>query len=95
MTNPIAKAVLYRGGRQPGHTEFLARLAQEHTGRAVHPVMMLWSPELAVVPVTIHLAVRDVPQRLTCDLIVETGRIVAVTCAIGSALPSRGSPSPD
>jgi 4-hydroxythreonine-4-phosphate dehydrogenase len=78
VTNPIAKAVLYRGGfAEPGHTEFLARLAQEHTGRSVHPVMMLWSPELAVVPVTIHLAVRDVPQRLTRDLIVETGRIVA------------------
>jgi 4-hydroxythreonine-4-phosphate dehydrogenase len=78
VTNPIAKAVLYRTGfAEPGHTEFLARLAQEHTGRSLHPVMMLWSPELAVVPVTIHLAVRDVPQQLTRELIVETGRIVA------------------
>ena len=32
-------------------------------GARAHPVMMLWSPELAVVPVTIHLPVRDVPQR--------------------------------
>jgi 4-hydroxythreonine-4-phosphate dehydrogenase len=39
--------------------------------------MMLWSDELAVVPVTIHLPVRDVPQALTTELIVETGRIVA------------------
>ena len=39
--------------------------------------MMLWSPELAVVPVTIHLPLREVPARLTTDLIVETGRIVA------------------
>ena len=78
VTNPVAKAVLYRTGfAEPGHTEFLARLAQEATGRAVHPVMMLWSPELAVVPVTIHLPVREVPQRLTAELIVETGRIVA------------------
>src|SRR6187401_499015 len=78
VTNPVAKAVLYRTGfAEPGHTEYLARLAQEHTGRAAHPVMMLWSPELAVVPVTIHLPVREVPQRLTADLIVETGRIVA------------------
>jgi 4-hydroxythreonine-4-phosphate dehydrogenase len=78
VTNPVAKAVLYRTGfAEPGHTEFLAKLAQEHTGRAVHPVMMLWSPELAVVPVTIHLPVRDVPRVLTTDLIVETGRIVA------------------
>jgi 4-hydroxythreonine-4-phosphate dehydrogenase len=78
VTNPVAKAVLYRTGfAEPGHTEYLARLAQEHTGRAAHPVMMLWSPELAVVPVTIHLPVRDVPQRLTTALIVDTGRIVA------------------
>src|SRR5215218_3930189 len=78
VTNPVAKAVLYRTGfAEPGHTEHLARLAREHTGRAAHPVMMLWSPELAVVPVTIHLPVRDVPQRLTTALIADTGRIVA------------------
>jgi 4-hydroxythreonine-4-phosphate dehydrogenase len=39
--------------------------------------MMLWSPELAVVPVTIHLPLKDVISRLTGDLVVETGRIVA------------------
>ena len=40
--------------------------------------MMLWSPELAVVPVTIHLPLREiVSQHLTTELIVETGRIVA------------------
>jgi 4-hydroxythreonine-4-phosphate dehydrogenase len=78
VTNPVAKAVLYRTGfAEPGHTEFLAKLAQEHTGRAWHPVMMLWSDELAVVPVTIHLPVREVPSQLTTDLIVATGRIVA------------------
>ena len=78
VTNPVAKAVLYRTGfAEPGHTEFLAKLAQEATGRAAHPVMMLWSPELAVVPVTIHLPVRDVPRHLTSALIVDTGRIVA------------------
>jgi len=78
VTNPIAKNVLYRSGfAEPGHTEFLARLAAEATGQALHPVMMLWSPELAVVPVTIHLPLRDVPARITTDLIVQTGRIVA------------------
>src|SRR5437588_349869 len=78
VTNPVAKAVLYRTGfAEPGHTEYLAKLSQEHTGHAAHPVMMLWSPELAVVPVTIHLPVRDVPRQLTTALIVDTGRIVA------------------
>ncbi len=78
VTNPVAKNVLYASGfAEPGHTEFLARLAQEATGRAVRPVMMLWSPELSVVPVTIHLPLREVFAALTADLIVETGRIVA------------------
>ncbi len=78
VTNPVAKNVLYRSGfAEPGHTEFLGRLAAEATGKPVHPVMMLWSNELAVVPVTIHLPLRDVVTVLTADLIVETGRIVA------------------
>jgi 4-hydroxythreonine-4-phosphate dehydrogenase len=78
VTNPVAKAVLYRGGfAEPGHTEYLAKLAQAASGASVHPVMMLWSPELAVVPVTIHLPLREVFARLSSDLIVRTGRIVA------------------
>jgi len=78
VTNPVAKAVLYRGGfTEPGHTEYLAKLAQAAGGAPVHPVMMLWSPELAVVPVTIHLPLREVVARLSSDLIVRTGRIVA------------------
>ena len=78
VTNPIAKNVLYRSGfAEPGHTEFLGRLAQEATGKPVKPVMMLWSAELAVVPVTIHLPLKDVVATLTTDLVVETGRIVA------------------
>ncbi|MCW5687293.1 MAG: 4-hydroxythreonine-4-phosphate dehydrogenase PdxA [Pseudolabrys sp.] len=78
VTNPIAKNVLYSSGfAEPGHTEFLAKLAQEATGRTVHPVMLLWSPELAVVPVTIHLPLKDVVGRLSKELIVKTGRITA------------------
>jgi len=78
VTNPIAKNVLYRSGfSEPGHTEYLAKLAMETSGVAARPVMMLWSPELAVVPVTIHLPLRDVVRTLTADLVVETGRIAA------------------
>ncbi|MGY8668780.1 4-hydroxythreonine-4-phosphate dehydrogenase PdxA [Bradyrhizobium sp. UFLA05-109] len=77
VTNPIAKSVLYRAGfRHPGHTEFLAELA-EHDGRVPQPVMMLWSPRLAVVPVTIHLSLRDALTQLSRELIVSTVRIVA------------------
>jgi len=78
VTNPIAKSVLTRAGfADPGHTEFLARLVEEATGKKVTPVMLLWSPELAVVPVTIHLPLRQVFSALTTALIVETGQIVA------------------
>jgi 4-hydroxythreonine-4-phosphate dehydrogenase len=78
VTNPIAKNVLYRSGfAEPGHTEFLAKLAQDGADKPSHPVMMLWSPELAVVPVTIHLPLREVVSRLSAELIVTTGRIVA------------------
>jgi 4-hydroxythreonine-4-phosphate dehydrogenase len=79
VTNPIAKSVLYRAGfRHPGHTEFLAELAASN-GRAPQPVMMLWSPVLVVVPVTIHLSLREAIARLSTDLIVTTARIVATS----------------
>jgi 4-hydroxythreonine-4-phosphate dehydrogenase len=77
VTNPIAKNVLYRAGfRHPGHTEFLAELAASAGGPAPQPVMMLWSPTLAVVPVTIHVSVREALAQLSTDLIVSTARIV-------------------
>ena len=76
VTNPIAKNVLYRAGfRHPGHTEFLAELAADE-GHSPQSVMMLWSPALAVVPVTIHLSLRDAIAQLSQDLIVTTARIV-------------------
>ncbi|WGD48991.1 4-hydroxythreonine-4-phosphate dehydrogenase PdxA [Bradyrhizobium sp. CB1650] len=89
VTNPIAKSVLYRAGfRHPGHTEFLAELAAEG-GRVPQPVMMLWSPRLAVVPVTIHVSLRDALAELTSELIVSTVRIVAaeLTSRFGIARP--------
>jgi 4-hydroxythreonine-4-phosphate dehydrogenase len=76
VTNPIAKKTLYDAGfRHPGHTEFLGELSRAW-GLEPEPVMMIWSPLLAVVPVTIHIALADVPKRLTTDLIVATARTV-------------------
>jgi len=78
VTNPVAKNVLYHWGfAEPGHTEFLAKLVQESTGRTLRPVMLLWSPVLAVVPVTIHLPLKEIFNQLTTGLVIETGRIVA------------------
>ena len=89
VTNPIAKSVLYHAGfRHPGHTEFLAELAASG-GHTPQPVMLLWSPALAVVPVTIHLSLREAIARLSSDLIVTTGRIVvaALKARFGLANP--------
>jgi 4-hydroxythreonine-4-phosphate dehydrogenase len=75
VTNPIAKNILYRAGfRHPGHTEYLAELAATASGTP-QPVMLLWSAALAVVPVTIHVSLREALAELSTDLIVTTARI--------------------
>jgi len=88
VTNPVAKNVLYNWGfAEPGHTEFLATLVHEATGKSLRPVMMLWSPELAVVPVTIHLPLKEIFKQLSVELVVDTGRIVARDLAKRFGLP--------
>lgn len=79
VTNPINKSALYSAGFTfPGHTEFLGHLARTHWPESPHqPVMMIAGPDLMVVPVTVHVALKDVPQLLSEDLIVETARITA------------------
>ncbi len=71
-TNPIHKKALQDGAgfAFPGHTEFLAAL-----GHVERPVMMLSAPELRVVPVTIHIAIADVPDTLTPALLEQTIRV--------------------
>jgi 4-hydroxythreonine-4-phosphate dehydrogenase len=76
VTNPIAKKTLYDAGfPHPGHTEYLGELASRWGGPSF-PVMMIWSPLLAVVPVTIHIALAQAPRALTRELIEATARIV-------------------
>jgi 4-hydroxythreonine-4-phosphate dehydrogenase len=79
VTCPINKAALYRTGFSfPGHTEYLGALAERHwPDEPIRPVMMIAGPELMVVPVTIHIALKDVPQALTTTLIVETAEVVS------------------
>jgi 4-hydroxythreonine-4-phosphate dehydrogenase len=86
VTNPIQKASLTTAGfPYPGHTEFLAELSG--TGR--RPVMMLASPLLRVVPVTIHLSLARAIAALTTGLIVETAETAAeaLTKDFGIAVP--------
>ncbi len=79
VTNPIAKDVLYKAGfRHPGHTEWLGELGERNwnTGPLL-PVMLLWSPLLAVVPVTVHVSLSRAIAELTTKKIVETARVTA------------------
>ena len=74
VTNPIQKSALYQAGfKHPGHTEFLAELS----GPDTIPVMMLANSQLRVVPMTIHIALAEVPKQLTGELIQQLVRITA------------------
>ena len=78
VTNPIAKEIFYRASfRHPGHTELLAELAERFFGERARAVMLIWSPQFAVVPATIYVPLARVPALLTRELLVETGVIVA------------------
>jgi 4-hydroxythreonine-4-phosphate dehydrogenase len=77
VTAPIHKGVLYHAGfKHPGHTEFLAELCANGSKPRL-PVMMLAHGGLRAVPVTIHVPLRDVPDLLSKELIVDTVRVVA------------------
>lgn len=70
VTAPLDKHALLLGGFDaPGHTELLAEL----TGRPT--AMMLASDSLRVVLATTHLALRDVPEALTADVLREAIRL--------------------
>jgi len=87
VTNPIHKDSLYRAGfRYPGHTEYLASLS----GIGETPVMMLVCPVLRVVPVTIHLALRQAVLELRASAIVHAGRVTdaALRRDFGVAAPT-------
>ena len=89
VTGPIHKGVLYGAGfRHPGHTEFLAELDQA----GAPPVMLLACPGLKVVPVTVHLPLKDAIAALRPDTIVHAGRITAaaLTRDFGIAGRRRG-----
>jgi len=76
VTNPIHKKNLYDSGFSfPGHTEFLAHLANPG-GKSPKAVMMLQGGGLRTVPVTIHMPLAQVPAALTAKLIVQTAEIV-------------------
>ncbi|OUS08317.1 4-hydroxythreonine-4-phosphate dehydrogenase PdxA [Rhodobacterales bacterium 52_120_T64] len=85
-TNPIHKKALQDGAdfAFPGHTEFLANLANVE-----RPIMMLSAPELRVVPVTIHIAISKVPAVLDAALLEQTIRVThqAMITDLGISAP--------
>jgi 4-hydroxythreonine-4-phosphate dehydrogenase len=90
VTNPIAKHVLAaQGFAHPGHTEFLGALAKRHAPKQpATPVMMLASPQLRVVPLTVHRSLASVPGAVTRGLIVETLRILDAALKSDFAIPA-------
>jgi 4-hydroxythreonine-4-phosphate dehydrogenase len=75
VTGPVSKVQLYRiGFTYPGQTEFVAErcgVASDNT------VMMLAGPTLRVVPITVHVALADVPGLISQELIVAKARVTA------------------
>ena len=88
VTAPVSKSQLGRVGFEyPGQTEFLAAvcgLAPEDA------VMMLAGPTLRTVPLTVHVALADVPRLISSELIEHKARIVAAALKrdFGLASPS-------
>ncbi|MDX2222644.1 MAG: 4-hydroxythreonine-4-phosphate dehydrogenase PdxA [Rhodospirillaceae bacterium] len=76
VTSPINKKILQDDGFGfPGHTEYLGHISD------AAPVMMLAveraDPPLRVVPVTVHLPLRQVAAALSTDAIIAAGRVTA------------------
>ena len=84
VTNPINKSALYQAGfAYPGHTEFLAAL----TGAPGRQEMMLASPALRVVPVTVHASLRDAIASLSTERILNAARTTAAALRRDFGLP--------
>ncbi|MGH7614516.1 MAG: 4-hydroxythreonine-4-phosphate dehydrogenase PdxA [Gemmatimonadales bacterium] len=77
VTGPVEKRALHLAGyRFPGVTELLSHL----TGNTP-TAMMLTAGQLRVVLVTTHMALREVPLRLSLEGVVAVGRLTATALA--------------
>lgn len=75
ITAPVCKDQLYKVGfTHAGQTEFIAdRCGVSRT----NAVMMLAGPGLRVVPITVHVPLREVPGLLTIELVVARAQAAA------------------
>lgn len=84
VTGPVEKRALHLAGyRFPGVTELLSHLTGD-----IPTAMMLTAGQLRVVLVTTHIALREVPQRLSSEGVVAVGRITATALARWWGLPA-------
>ena len=84
VPNPIHKKTLADAGfPHPGHTEYLAELTGGKT-----TVMMLACPGLRVIPITIHVPLKDAIAQLSSEAIITAGRITAQALITDFAIPS-------
>ncbi len=85
-TAPVSKAQLGKVGFEyPGQTEFLAAVCGMAPEDAV---MMLAGPTLRTVPITVHVALADVPNLLSPELIQHKAQIVAAGLQRDFGIPS-------
>jgi 4-hydroxythreonine-4-phosphate dehydrogenase len=73
VTNPIQKNTLYEAGFEyPGHTEYIG-----HLSGGDEPIMMLASPDLRVVPLSIHESLIKAVTSISIETIVRKTKVVA------------------
>jgi len=96
VTAPIHKEALAAAGGPfanfPGHTEILQAQAASFTGKTIAelPVrMMLASPELRTVLVSIHVSLREAIEAVRFDAVLETLRITHAALALILGRPPR------
>ncbi len=76
VTAPIQKETLYHAGfRHQGHTDYLAHLAIS-AGHPAFPVMMLSAGSFRTVPLSVHIALKDVPAAVTAQKIISQARTI-------------------
>jgi 4-hydroxythreonine-4-phosphate dehydrogenase len=67
LTLPISKEAIYKAGWEfPGHTEYLASET-----KVKNPLMLICTNAIRVLPLTIHIPLKDVSKNITQEKIVE------------------------
>jgi len=83
VTAPIDKRACHDAGFSfPGHTEYLA-----HRAGGVEVAMLMVGTRLRVVPVTIHVPLREVAEGLRTEAIVAAGRLLVAALRERFACP--------